>query len=138
MARPKKVIDPEAVEKLAAMGLSAEMIAAYLDVHHRTVERRFAPILKKGRERRNARLMFRLFQEATEKPCNTAALIFCAKNFLGMTDHPEIVVNVQQNAVLAGIPEDRLAQYRRLTLEFQESEAREAAKQTGQLPDSLG
>jgi hypothetical protein len=47
MARPKKPIDPEVVEKLAAMGLSAELIAGFLDVDHRTVERRFAPI-KKG------------------------------------------------------------------------------------------
>lgn len=45
--------------------------------------------------------MVRLFQEATATPCNTAALIFCAKNFLGMTDQPQVVVNVQQNAVTA-------------------------------------
>jgi hypothetical protein len=29
---------------------------------------------------------------------NTAALIFLAKNWLGMTDHPLAVVNVTQNA----------------------------------------
>jgi hypothetical protein len=43
MARPKKVIDPEMVEKLASMGLSAELIAGVLDVDHRTVERRLPP-----------------------------------------------------------------------------------------------
>jgi hypothetical protein len=37
------------------------------------------------------------------------------------------VVNVQQNAVLGGIPEDRLARYRRYVLEFSENEARKAA-----------
>jgi hypothetical protein len=135
MARPRKVIDPEMVEKLAAMGLSAELIAGILDVDHRTIERRFAPILKKGRQKRDGRLMVRLFQEATATPCNTAALIFCAKNFLGMTDQPQVVVNLQQNAVTAlGIPEDRLQQYRRLTMEFAENEAREAAAKQGQLP----
>jgi hypothetical protein len=72
--------------------------------------------------------MVRLFQEATATPCNTAALIFCAKNFLGMTDQPQVVVNVQQNAVTAlGIPEERLAQYRRYVQEFEQNEA--AAKQ---------
>jgi hypothetical protein len=63
--------------------------------------------------------------------------IFLAKNWLGMTDHPEVVVNIQQNAVMAGIPEDRLAQYRSLTMEFaQQNEA--AAKQANQLPASQG
>ena len=140
MARPKKPIDPEMVEKLASMGLSAELIAGVLDVSHHTIERRYGPIIKKGRLKRNGRLMVRLFQEATATPCNTAALIFCAKNFLGMTDQPQVVVNVQQNAVTAlGIPEERLLQYRRYVQEFAENESREAAaKQPGQLPASEG
>lgn len=139
MARPRTPIDAETVERLASMGLSAELIAAVLDVDHRTVERRFAPILKKGRQRRDGRLMIKLYQEAMATPCNTAIAIFLAKNWLGMTDRPEVVVNVQQNAVMGGIPEDRLAQYRRYVLEFAENEAREAAaKQTGQLPASQG
>jgi hypothetical protein len=134
MARPKKPIDPEAVEKLATMGLSAELIAAVLDVSHHTIERRFGPILKKGRQRRDGRLMIKLYQEAMAG--NTAIAIFLAKNWLGMTDRPEVVVNVQQNAVLGGIPEDRLLQYRRLTMEFAENEA--AANQPGQLPAAQG
>lgn len=139
MARPKKTIDPEAVERLATRGLSAELIGAVLDVDHRTLERRFAPILQKGRRKRDASLMIKLFDEAMgkdNKPCNTAIAIFLAKNFLGMTDRPEVVVNVQTNAVLGGIPEERLLQYRRLTMEFNETEA--AAKQSGQPPDSKG
>jgi hypothetical protein len=108
MARPTKPIDPVAVEKLAAMGLSAELIAGYLDVDHRTIERRFAPILKKGHQKRDARLMVKLYQEAMGtpdkpgvpgKPSNTAALIFCAKNWLGMSDRPDTVISIQQNQV---------------------------------------
>jgi hypothetical protein len=48
--------------------------------------------------------MVKLFQEATGEPCNTAIAIFLAKNWLGMTERPEVVVNVQTNAVLGGIP----------------------------------
>jgi hypothetical protein len=130
MGRPQKPIDAEAVAKLASMGLSAELIAAYMDVSHHTIERRFGPTLKRGREKRNARLQIKLVQEAMAG--NTAVMIFLAKNWLGMTDRPEVVVNVQQNAALGGIPEDRLLQYRRLVTEFAETEA--AAKQPGQLP----
>src|SRR6476661_7408762 len=131
MARPQKPIDAEMVEKLAGAGCSAEQIGAILDCNERTIQRRFATLLKRGKERRNGRLQVELFRRSTNG--SDAIAIFLAKNWLGMTDHPEIVVNVQQNAVLAGIPEDRLAHYRRLTLEFAESEAREAAaKQTGQ------
>jgi hypothetical protein len=130
MARPKKVIDPETVEKLASMGLSAELIAAVLDCTHHTIERRFGPILKKGRQKRDSRLWIKLYQEAMGTPCNTAIAIFLAKNWLGMQDRPEIVINnVQQNSVMASIPEDRLLQYRRLVLEFTESEAAAAKQQ---------
>jgi hypothetical protein len=98
VARPKKEIDPEKVETLAGMGLSAELIAAVLGCDHHTIERRFAPILKKGRQKRDGRLMVKLYQEALGTPCNTAIAIFLAKNWLGMADRPDFVVNVQQNA----------------------------------------
>jgi hypothetical protein len=84
VARPKKEIDPEKVETLAGMGLSAELIAAVLGCDHHTIERRFAPILKKGRQKRDGRLMVKLYQEALGTPCNTAIAIFLAKNWLGM------------------------------------------------------
>jgi hypothetical protein len=56
VARPEKPIDPEKVERLGGMGLSAELIGAVLDVDHRTSERRFAPVLKKGRTHAQDRL----------------------------------------------------------------------------------
>jgi hypothetical protein len=56
MARPKIPIDEEKVEELASLGCSVEEIASLLTppgskrvVDHRTIERRFAPTLKKGR-----------------------------------------------------------------------------------------
>jgi hypothetical protein len=98
MARPKKPIDPDMVEKLASHGRSAEQIGAILDCNHRTIERRFAPVLKKGRLQRDGRLQVKLCQEAMGTPCNTAIAIFLAKNWLGMADRPETVVNMVQHA----------------------------------------
>jgi hypothetical protein len=135
MARPQKVIDPEMVEKLAGAGCTAEQIGAILDCNERTIQRRFAALLKRGKERRNGRLQVELFRRAMNG--SDAIAIFLAKNWLGMTDHPEIVVNVQQNAVMGGIPEERLAQYRRLTMEFAQQNGT-AAQQTHQLPASEG
>ncbi len=91
--RPRAEIDFMRVEELASVGLSAEQIAAELNVHQRTIERNFAAVLKKGRHKRNSRLQLKLYREAMNG--NTAIAIFLAKNWLGMTDRPEVSVNVQ-------------------------------------------
>ena len=56
------------VEKLASHGCSAEQIRVILDCDHRTIERRFAPILKKARLQRDGRLQVKLCQEAMGTP----------------------------------------------------------------------
>jgi hypothetical protein len=116
MARPTKLIDPAMVEKLACSGCSSEQIGAILDCNERTIQRRFATILKRGRERRNGRLQIELFRRAMKG--SDAIAIFLAKNWLGMTDRPDVVVNVQQNAIGAEIPAERLQHYGRLMLEL--------------------
>jgi hypothetical protein len=134
MARPKKAIDPAMVEKLACSGCSAEQIGAILDCDERTIQRRFATILKRGRERRNGRLQIELYRRAMNG--SDAALIFCAKNWLGMTDRPDVVVNVQQNAIGEAIPPERLARYGELMLELaEENRVQETAKVTS-LPET--
>src|SRR5260221_473527 len=62
--RPRAEIDFMRVEELASVGLSAEQIAAELNVHQRTIERNFAAVLKKGRHKRNSRLQLKLYREA--------------------------------------------------------------------------
>jgi hypothetical protein len=57
-----------------------------------TIERRFAAGLKNGRKHAHGRLQVKLFQAAMDG--NIAVMIFLAKNWLGMTDRPETVVNV--------------------------------------------
>jgi hypothetical protein len=125
MARPTKPIDPAMVEKLACSGCSSEQIGAILDCNERTIQRRFATILKRGRERRNGRLQIELFRRAMKG--SDAIAIFLAKNWLGMTDRPDVVVNVQQNAIGEAIPAERLSRYGELMLQIAQ-EDREAAK----------
>ena len=125
-----------AVEKLATMGLSAEQIAAYLDVNHHTLERRFRPNLKRSREKRNARLQIKLYQEAMATPCNTAVAIFLAKNWLGMTDRPDVVVNVQQNAIGESIPPEQLARYGEMMLQIAEEDRVQEAAKVVALPEN--
>src|SRR5260221_11450899 len=95
MALPPAKIDVELLTKLANSGLSAEQIGAILEVDHRTIERRFAPILKRGRQICRSRLQVKLCQEARGTPCNTAISIFLAKNGFGIADRPEASANDQ-------------------------------------------
>jgi hypothetical protein len=115
MARPKKPIDPEMVEKLACSGCSVEQIAAVLNCNERTIQRRFATILQRGHQRRNGRLQVELFRRAMKG--SDAIAIFLAKNWLGMTDRPDVVVNVQQNAIGCQVPLETLVEDARLAAE---------------------
>jgi hypothetical protein len=104
MARPKVALDAEEIEKLAAIGCSAEEMAALLTpkgakrpIDHQTVERRFYATIKKGRMTLHRALKRELVKQAMNG--NTAALIFALKAHCGMREHdPMSVVNVVQNA----------------------------------------
>jgi hypothetical protein len=102
MARPQVKIDPELVRKYAASGYSAEQIAAFLEVDRTTIEQRFSAILKTGWKHAHGRLQVKLFQAAIDD--NIAAMIFLAKNWLGMTDRPETIVNVVNTVPTVHVP----------------------------------
>jgi hypothetical protein len=53
---------------------------------------------KEGRLKRDSRLQIKLYQEAVGTPCNTAIAIFLAKNWLSMSDRPEVQVITNVNA----------------------------------------
>ena len=91
MARPKIPIDEGKVEELASLGCSVEEIASLLTppgskraVDHRTIERRFAPTLKKGRHQLAHMLRSQLVRRAMGG--DTAALIFACKTILGLRE----------------------------------------------------
>ena len=111
MARPKIPIDEERVEELASVGCSAEEIAFLLTppgskrpVDHRTIERRFAPALKKGRSRLARMLRSQLVRRAMAG--DTAALIFACKTILGLREPrgDEFSVNVSATATASAKP----------------------------------
>jgi hypothetical protein len=99
MARPKAQVDPSKVEALAAIGCTAAEIGAELDCHERTIERRFAPVLKNGEQKRKTRIRHWLYKQAAGG--NTAIIIFLAKCELGMKEPRDDAVNVQVNTIAA-------------------------------------
>lgn len=90
MARPRKVIDKTEVEKLAAMGCTNIEIGAFFDCSADTIERRFAGVLRKGKEKGRTKLR-RLQWQSAEKG-NVAMLIWLGKQMLGQTDQIKQVV----------------------------------------------
>lgn len=85
MARPKKEIDYEAVEKLASIQCTQEEIANFLNLSVRTLQRdeEFCRLYKKGQD--NGKMSLRRYQfKLAEK--NTSMAIFLGKQYLGQRD----------------------------------------------------
>lgn len=85
MARPKKEIDYEVVEKLASIQCTQEEIANFLEISVRTLQRddEFCRIYKKGMD--NGKMSLRRTQfKLAEK--NTSMAIFLGKQYLGQRD----------------------------------------------------
>jgi hypothetical protein len=102
MARPRKIVDPVQVEKMAAIGCTAKEIGILLGVSESTIERRYAIPLTKGNSKLCHALKRALFREATRPACkNPMALIFAAKVYCGMREPREdaVTVNVSQTAI---------------------------------------
>lgn len=87
MARPKKDIKAAEVEKLAGIGCTNEEIGTLVGCSVDTLTRRFADVLKKGRENMRMSLRRQQFKKATEG--NTTMLIWLGKQYLGQTDKVE-------------------------------------------------
>lgn len=85
--RPKKIIDAETVEKLAALNCSSEEVADWFGVDKRTIERRFMSQLKKGRSNGKISLKRKMFEMAIGGNCTMA--IWLSKQMLGYTDKVE-------------------------------------------------
>jgi hypothetical protein len=113
MGRPKIPIDEVKVEELASLGCSVEEIASLLtppgskrSVDHRTIERRFAPTLKKGRHQLAHMLRSQLVRRAMGG--DTAALIFACKTILGLResrgDENQVNLSISATANAAGRP----------------------------------
>lgn len=84
MARPKIKIDPEMVQKLAQIFCTMEEIAAVVGCSVDTLERRFADIIKKGKESAKASLRREQYKKAMDG--NTTMMIWLGKQYLEQTD----------------------------------------------------
>lgn len=87
MARPKKVIDPKQVESLAGINCTVDEIAAVIGCDKRTLERRFAANIKRGREHGRSSLRRMMYEKAKEG--NVTMMIWLSKQLLGYTDKVE-------------------------------------------------
>jgi hypothetical protein len=81
LGRPKKNIDEEQVRQLAAIDCSLEEMALILKCDERTLQRRFAGVIKEGRASGIMSLKRQLFKKVQEG--NTAVIIFLSKVKLG-------------------------------------------------------
>lgn len=82
----KRVISPEQVYKLAALGCSDKEIAVWFDIPYETLRYNFSEIIAKGRQEMKTALRNAMFKNALNG--NAALQIFLAKNMLGMSDNP--------------------------------------------------
>lgn len=87
VGRDKKVVDPEEVEKLAALGCRDNEIANWFGIAENTLRYNFSDNLIKGREDLKITLRRAMLNNAC-KNNNAAVQIFLAKNILGMSDSP--------------------------------------------------
>lgn len=87
MARPKKELDGEQIRELAGFGLTAAEIAAFLRCSQDTIERRFADVIKAGRDNLSASLKRRQVMLALDG--NVAMLIWLGKQYLGQREKVE-------------------------------------------------
>lgn len=87
VGRDKKVIDPEDVEKLAALGCRDNEIANWFGINEDTLRYNFKDNLTKGRENLKITLRRAMLNNACVNN-NAAVQIFLAKNILGMSDAP--------------------------------------------------
>jgi hypothetical protein len=82
----KRVVTPEEVFKLAALGCTDREIATWFDIAYDTLRYNFTDIIAKGRQEMKTQLRHAMFKNALGG--NAALQIFLAKNMLGMSDNP--------------------------------------------------
>lgn len=91
MARPRKQVDVNLLEGLAAIGCSDVEISRLAGCSVDTLHRHFADIIDKGRV--SLRMKLRRWQLRAAERGSTAMLIFLGKNLLGQRDTVQLDVN---------------------------------------------
>ena len=87
MARPLLEIDESLVEKLASIHCTMEEIGSVVGCSVDTLERRFADIIKRGKDKGKSSLRRVMWQKAQDG--NATMMIWLSKQHLGMSDKIE-------------------------------------------------
>jgi hypothetical protein len=87
VGRDKKIVPPDEVFKLAALGLKVTEIAEYFGVTDDAISRNFADILVKAKVELKISLRRAMLHNACVNH-NAAVQIFLSKNILGFQDSP--------------------------------------------------
>tara|TARA_Y100000385_G_C12644445_1_gene446857 strand:+ start:86 stop:508 length:423 start_codon:yes stop_codon:yes gene_type:complete len=87
VGRDKKIVPPEEVQKLAALGCRDNEISKFFGIKEDTLRYNFAEYLIKGREEVKITLRRAMLTNAC-KNMNAAVQIFLAKNILGYESEP--------------------------------------------------
>lgn len=98
MARPKKKIDEDALEKLVHIGCTTEELAFFFGVSRDTLERRYAALIAKGRA--TAKIRLRKIQFDIAKKGSAIMAIFLGKQMLGQTDKVETSYDQNKQATI--------------------------------------
>jgi hypothetical protein len=91
----KRVVNPDDIFKLAALGCTNQEIARWFDINKDTLIYNFSDVLDKGRE--DLKLRLRQAQLKLALGGNAVMLIWLGKQILGQTDQP---INSEANAPL--------------------------------------
>ena len=100
----KRVVPPDQVQELAALGCSNTDIANFYGVTEQTIRYNFSEYITKGKEELKITLRRSMLKNATVN-MNAAVQIFLAKNILGMTSEP---LSSESNAPLPWNESDEL------------------------------
>jgi hypothetical protein len=88
MAPPIKKVDIKQIKTLAMINCSYAEIAAVVGVNESPLTRRYAQVIKEGREQGKSSLKREMWRAAIDKG-NITMMIFLSKNMLGYSDKVE-------------------------------------------------
>ena len=91
----KRVVVPQDVYELAAIGCTDAEIARWFDIKYDTLRYNFADVIDKGRE--DVKMSLRRAMLKNALGGNAVMQIWLSKNLLGMSDNP---INTQENQPL--------------------------------------
>jgi len=88
IGRPKKELDKDVIAKLSQIGCTQEEIGSCVGISARTLQRRYADLVKENKNIGKASLRKKMWDKAVKKD-NTHMQIWLSKNYLGMKDRTQ-------------------------------------------------